>query len=124
VWARHALAARACRAGLKAMKLPIWPASEAIAAPTTTAVRVPAGINDLDILAAARAMYGLVFSRGRGETLGKLLRIGHMGPVAEPGYVIVALAALGGALRHLGHAVDVGAGVEAAMAEVAKSTAH
>jgi pyridoxamine--pyruvate transaminase len=124
VWARHALAARACRAGLKAMKLPIWPASEAIAAPTTTAVRVPANVKDLDILAAARTMYGVVFSRGRAETLGKLLRIGHMGPVAEPGYVIVALAALGGALRHLGHAVDVGAGVEAAMAEIAKSTAH
>jgi len=47
-----------------------------------------------------------------------------MGPVAEPGYVIVALAALGGALRHLGHAIDVGAGVEAAMAEVAKSSTH
>ena len=87
VWARHALAARACRAGLKAMKLPIWPASEAIAAPTTTAVRVPAGIKISTSWRRRVRMYGLVFSRGRGETLGKLLRIGHMGPVAEPGYV-------------------------------------
>ncbi len=119
VWARHALTALACRAGLEAMGLPLWAARESIAAPTTTAVRVPPGVKDTDILAAARALYGVVFSKGRGETLGKLLRIGHMGPVAEPGYAIVALTALGGALRALGRNIDVGIGVEAAMAEIA-----
>ncbi len=121
VWRRHAGAARACRAGIKAMGLALWPAREEIAAPTVTAVRVPDGLKDTDILAAARALYGTVFSKGRNETLGKLLRIGHMGPVAEPGYVMVALTALGGALRALGRPVDVGAGIEAAMAEIARA---
>jgi pyridoxamine--pyruvate transaminase len=121
VWARHALTARACRAGVKAMGLTLWPARESIAAPTTTAVRIPDGLRDTDIIAAARALLGTIFSRGRGETLGKLLRIGHMGPAAEPGYVAVAICALGGALRRLGHAVDIGAGIEAAMTEIAKA---
>jgi hypothetical protein len=44
-----------------------------------------------------------------------------MGPAAEPGYVAVAICALGGALRRLGHAVDIGAGIEAAMTEIAKA---
>ncbi len=121
VWRRHELTARACRAGVKAMGLSLWAAREEIASPTTTAVRVSDGVKDKDILAAARAEYGVVFSSGRGETLGKLLRIGHMGPVAEPIYAVVAVTALGGALRRLGKAVNVGAGVEAAMAVIAEA---
>jgi pyridoxamine--pyruvate transaminase len=50
--------------------------------------------------------------------LGKLIRIGHMGPVAEPIYAVVALTALGGALRKLGRKADVAAGVEAAMSVI------
>ena len=41
-----------------------------------------------------------------------------MGPVAEPIYAVVALTALGGALRKLGRKVDVGRGVDAAMAVI------
>jgi pyridoxamine--pyruvate transaminase len=121
VWRRHELTARACRAGIKAMGLSLWAAREEIASPTTTAMRVSDGVKDKDILAAARAEYGVVFSSGRGETLGKLLRIGHMGPVAEPIYAVVAVTALGGALRRLGKSVNVGAGVEAAMAVIAEA---
>jgi pyridoxamine--pyruvate transaminase len=119
VWARHELTARACRAGVKAMGLSLWAAREEIASPSTTAVRVPDGLSDGDILAAARAALGVVFSTGRGETLGKLIRIGHMGPVAEPVYAVVAVSALAAALRHLGHEADAGAGVEAALNVIA-----
>jgi pyridoxamine--pyruvate transaminase len=115
VWARHALTAAACRAGILAMGLKLWPASEAIASPTTTAVRVPSGVDDGAWRAAMRQRYGVVVSSGRGETLGKLVRIGHMGPTARPLYAVVALAALGGALGALGHAVDIGAGQAEAM---------
>jgi pyridoxamine--pyruvate transaminase len=55
---------------------------------------------------------------GRGDTLGKVLRVGHMGPTAEPIYAVVAVTALGGALRKLGFGADVGAGVEAALAVI------
>lgn len=123
VWHRHALTAAATRAGLKAMGLPLWAKSEAIASPTCTAVRVPEGIKDSDIIAAARAEYGVVFSTGRNDTQGKLIRIGHMGPVAEPIYAVVALTAFGGALRKLGRKVDIGAGIEAATKVIAAGKA-
>ncbi|GLK83954.1 pyridoxamine--pyruvate transaminase [Ancylobacter defluvii] len=118
VWARHALTAAACRAGLKAMGLAIWPAEEAFASPTCTAVRTPQGIDEAQLRAEIRARYGVVLSSGRGETLGKLTRIGHMGPTAQPLHAIVALSALGGGLSALGHRVDIGAGVAAALAVI------
>jgi pyridoxamine--pyruvate transaminase len=118
VWARHALTAAACRAGVRALGLRLWPADERTASPTATAVRIPGSVEDAALRAAARARYGVVFSAGRGETLGKLVRIGHMGPTARPLYAIVAVTALGGALRALGHPVDVAAGVDAALAVI------
>ncbi|TIU14327.1 MAG: alanine--glyoxylate aminotransferase family protein, partial [Mesorhizobium sp.] len=102
VWARHALTAKAMRAGVAAMGLSIWAASDNIASPTTTAVRTPQGIDEKALRQAARARYGVMFSSGRGETLGKLTRIGHMGPTAQPIYAIAALTALGGAINSLG----------------------
>ncbi len=121
VWARHALTARACRVGARAMGLELWPASEAIASDTTTALRVPEGLDGEALVERARARYGVMLSGGVGDLKGKLVRIGHMGPTAHPICAVTALAALGGALRAEGHAADVGAGVEAAMA-VAEAT--
>jgi pyridoxamine--pyruvate transaminase len=120
VWARHARTSAACRAGIKAMGLQLWAARDSIAAPTCTAVRVPEGVNDKQWLATARDLYGVVFSTGRNETAGKLIRIGHMGPVAQPIYATVALTALGGALRHLGKKADLAAGLEAALSVIDK----
>ena len=74
--------------------------------------------------AAARARYGVVFSSGRGETLGKLLRIGHMGPTARPLFAVVAVTALGGTMRALGHSVDVSAGVGAALSVIDENIAR
>ena len=116
VWARHALTARACRAGVRASGLDLWPVREAICADTATTVRVPDGLDDAAIRQEVRRRYGVVFSAGRGSLLGKLVRIGHMGPVARPIYAIVAVTALGGAVNALGGQADVGAGVEAALA--------
>jgi pyridoxamine--pyruvate transaminase len=118
VWARHALTARAMRAGIVAMGLSIWAASEEIASPTTTAVRTPDGVDEKALRQAARQRYGVVFSSGRGETLGKLTRVGHMGPTAQPIYAIAALTALGGALNAGGQKLAVGKGVEAALAVI------
>ncbi len=121
VWHRHAMTAAACRAGVTAMGCSLWAAREEIAADTTTALQVPDGLRAEEIIAAARARFGVIFSNGRGATLGKLIRIGHMGPVAEPIYAVVAVTALGGALRELGFKADVAAGVEAVLARIAAS---
>ncbi|MGY6708263.1 MAG: pyridoxamine--pyruvate transaminase [Rhizobiaceae bacterium] len=118
VWARHALTAKATRAGIRGMGVEIWAARDEIASPTTTAVRIPEGIDEAALRAEARSRYGVVFSSGRSETLGKLTRIGHMGPTAQPIYAIAALAAFGGALEALGFKTDTAAGIAAAMAEI------
>ena len=116
VWARHALTAKVCRAGIQAMGVELWPASEEIASPTCTAVKMPAGTDAGPVLAEARGRYGISMSAGRAETLGKLIRIGHMGPTAQPAYALLAVAAMGGALKAAGARVDVAAGLAAAQA--------
>ena len=74
VWARHALTAKACRAGVKAMGLSLWAGQRGdrladqrrrCACPTASTTRR---------CAEPRApRYGVVFSAGRGETMGKLI---------------------------------------------------
>ncbi len=118
VWARHALTAAATRAGILTMGLDLWAADAAIASPTTTAVRTPEGIDEAKLRATVRERYGVVMSSGRGETLGKLTRIGHMGPTAQPIYAIAALTAFGGALQALGHPAPVGKAIDAALAVI------
>jgi pyridoxamine--pyruvate transaminase len=118
VFARHALTARACRAGVEALGLRLWPAEERFASPTATAVRTPDGIDEAALRVEIRARYGVTFSSGRAETLGRLTRIGHMGPTAQPIYAVVAVSALAGGLAALGHEVDAGAGVAAALAVI------
>ena len=77
------------------MGLELWPECEEIAAPTTTAVTIPENLTTGQIHSSARQKYGVTLSAGRGETYDKLVRIGHMGPVAEPIYAVVAVTALG-----------------------------
>lgn len=120
IWARHALTAAATRDGVRALGIDIWPIREEIASPTCTAVRMPGSIVAGAIITSARARYGVTFSAGRAETLGKLLRIGHMGPTAQPIFAHVAVAALGGALQAAGVVVDIGAGLAAVQARIDK----
>jgi pyridoxamine---pyruvate transaminase len=122
VWRRHALTAQACRAGAKAMGLRLWPARESDAAPTVTAIRSPDGVDAERVVAAARERYGVVLSAGVSELTQQILRIGHMGMTAHPTHAMLALLALGGALRALGAKIDLAAGIDAAM-KVADSAA-
>ena len=72
---------------------------------------MPDGIDEPALRAAVRERYGVAFSSGRGETLGKLLRIGHMGPTAQPIYAVLRRRRAGRRAQSLGHRADVGAGV-------------
>ena len=111
--ARHDLAARACRAGVKAMGLELWPRSEEISAACVTAIAVPDGLTDTQVRDHCRERYGVMISGGQGA--GNLVRIGHMGPTARSLFPVVGLAALGRTLADLGAPVRVGEGVEAAL---------
>ena len=112
-FARHEAAGRACRAGVRAMGLEIWPKRDEIASPTLTAIRLPDELNDLDVRSHARQRYGVMLSGAQGA--GNLIRIGHMGITARGLHPVVGVVALGQTLMDLGTSVDLGAGVEEAM---------
>ena len=116
VCARHRRVAGAVRAGGKALGLTLWPKVEATCSETVTAFAVPAGVEEGRVRARARADMGAMLSGGQGDLMGKVIRIGHMGPSAQPHTPVLALTALGKALRAEGFPADVGGAVEAAIA--------
>jgi pyridoxamine---pyruvate transaminase len=116
---RHERSAAACRSGVRAMGLELWPRSDEIAAACVTAIAVPEGLTDIQVRAHCRERYGVMISAGQGA--GNLVRIGHMGPSARSLYPVVGLAALGQTLLDLGAQVDIGSGVEAALAELSQA---
>jgi pyridoxamine---pyruvate transaminase len=113
---RHRQAARAVRAGAQALGLRLWAAEDALRADTVTAIAMPAGVDEAEVRAVARAESGVMLAGGQGALRGRVLQIGHMGPAAYPMSPVIGLTALGRALRRLGAAADIGAGVEAALA--------
>lgn len=117
--ARHELAAAACRAGVRAMGLELWPRSDEISAACVTAIAVPDGLTDVQVRAHCRERYGVMISGGQGA--GNLVRIGHMGTSARSLHPVVGLAALGRTLADLGAQVEIGAGVEAALAGLSQA---
>ncbi|MDF3039595.1 MAG: alanine--glyoxylate aminotransferase family protein, partial [Thermomicrobiales bacterium] len=113
----HQTIARACREGVKALGLQLWPAREEIAAACVTAVRLPDGIDDAQLRGTMRHRYGVMISPGYGELQGQLFRLGHMGPAqAHPTVLAAQLAILERSFADLGYPVQLGAGVGAAMA--------
>lgn len=116
-WQRHDRVARACRAGVKAMGLTLWPKREEISSSCTTAIKMPEGLSQRQLRLHMRNQYGVMISCGYGEMVDWLVRIGHMGYAAKPAYIVIALAALGKSMRDLGVPVDIGAGIEAALSE-------
>jgi pyridoxamine---pyruvate transaminase len=113
---RHRRAARAVRAGVRALGLSLWADQGALLADTVTAIEMPAGVDEAEVRSVARAESGVMLAGGQGALRGRVLQIGHMGPAAYPMSPVIGLTALGHALRRLGAKADVGAGVEAALA--------
>jgi pyridoxamine---pyruvate transaminase len=118
--ALHERAARACRAGVLAMGLELWPRSEEICTPCVTAISAPEGVDCGKLLRHIREHYGVMLSGGYGDLVGKLVRIGHMGVTARSLHPVVGLSALGRGLADLGVPLRVGEGVEAALHELSQ----
>jgi pyridoxamine--pyruvate transaminase len=117
-FARHEHVARACRAGVQAMGLELWPRSDEICAACVTAVALPDELTDAEVRDHVRERYGVMLSGGQGA--GNLVRIGHMGVTARSVYPIVGLSALGRGLADLGVPVQIGDGLEAALEVLAQ----
>ena len=87
---RHEAAAQLCRAKIKELGLNIFPAENAIPAPTITAVNVPAGISWQEFDAKLRRE-GLVVAGSYGPMANKVFRLGHMGTQADTDLVTRAM---------------------------------
>jgi pyridoxamine--pyruvate transaminase len=117
--ARHRRVSEACWVGVEGMGLRPWPVAKSIASACVTAIHVPDGLTDTQVRDHARERYGVQLSAGQGA--GNLIRLGHMGATARPMLMVAGLAALGRTLTDLGARADVGAGLEAALAELSSS---
>jgi aspartate aminotransferase-like enzyme len=111
VFKRHDRLARATRAGVEALGLPLF--ARATPSPALTAVVAPRGVDSETIVTAYARSHNITIAGGQGEMKGRVFRLGHMGYAAEFD-TIVALSALEQVLAELGQPVDFGASVRAA----------
>ena len=112
-FARHALNAKALKAGLAAMGVGIVTA-EGHQLPQLTCARIPDGIDDLTVRKRLLKEWGIEIGGGLGSLKGKAWRIGLMGYGSRQSNVTLLLAALETCLRDLGHSLEPGAALAAA----------
>jgi aspartate aminotransferase-like enzyme len=111
-FARHAVLARAARAGVEALGLERFgPDDES--ANVVTVARLPNEIEGAQVPKLMRDRYGVTIAGGQGHLRGKIARIAHCGYYGAFD-IVVALTALEMALRDLGHDAEPGAGAAAA----------
>ena len=119
---RHAVAARAFRAGIEAMRLEMF-ADVSVLSDTVSCVKTPAGIDPAAVVTHMRTTYGILIGTGLDQMRTSTLRIGHMGITASPLYVLPTLSAIEMTLRDLGYKSEAGAGVAAAQATFSDTSA-
>jgi aspartate aminotransferase-like enzyme len=121
VYARHRRLADATEAGLAAMGLQLFAAEGFRSATVTSAVPMP-GLDVSAFRKLLRTKYGVVIAGGQGKMTGKMLRVGHLGAVAD-GDVVQVLWAMERALEELDVAPADGRGIAAATLHLAEETA-
>ncbi len=107
---RHALIARALRAGLAAVGFSVF-TREPYLADTLSVVRYPDGLDDKAFRAGLSAN-GVVVAGGLADTAGRVFRMGHMGNLT-PAQALGALDSLERTLRGLGLSFTEGAALKA-----------
>jgi len=110
---RHNVASLAIRSGVRAMGLRVV-AEESAASNMVTAVYCPKGIEEFRVRRHMLTKYGIALGAGPVEIGLNAFRIGNMGFVASPPYVLSCLACLELTLRDLGVKIELGSGVAAA----------
>ncbi len=116
VYARHARLARATQAGLEALGFQLF-AQEGCRSNTVTSALPPAGLDVAALRKLLDTRYGVVIAGGQGKMTGKMVRVGHLGAVAE-GDVVQVIWALEQALEELDVAPADGRGVAAVTASI------
>ncbi|HKW71823.1 MAG TPA: alanine--glyoxylate aminotransferase family protein, partial [Candidatus Dormibacteraeota bacterium] len=116
VYARHARLAKATQAGLEALGFQLF-ARDGCRSNTVTSALPPPGLDVTALRELIDSRYGVVIAGGQGKMTGKMVRVGHLGAVAE-GDVVQVIWAIEQALEELDVAPADGRGVAAVTASV------
>jgi alanine-glyoxylate transaminase/serine-glyoxylate transaminase/serine-pyruvate transaminase len=110
-WERHLRLASALKSGVEAMGIEMN-AKEEYWLPSLNAIRVPEGVDDINVVKLLLQKYNLEIARGLGDLSGKIFRVGCMGHSANAHNISYFMMAFGSALQKEGAAIDVKAGLE------------
>ena len=114
VYERHVRLARATRAGLEALGFQLF-AQDGYRSNTVTSAVPPSGLEVAALRTVLNDKYGVVIAGGQGKMTGKMIRVGHLGAIAE-GDVVQVVWAIEQALEELDVAPSDGRGVAAVTA--------
>ncbi|MGH2980866.1 MAG: pyridoxal-phosphate-dependent aminotransferase family protein [Solirubrobacterales bacterium] len=112
VFERHAILARAARAGIEAIGLERFGPDDPDANVVTVA-RLPDSIDGAAVPKLMRDRFGITVAGGQGHLKGQIVRVAHCGYYGAFD-IVVALTGLEMALRALGHDAEAGAAAGAA----------
>jgi aspartate aminotransferase-like enzyme len=116
VYDRHARLARATQAGLVALGFRLF-AQDGYRSHTVTGAEQPHGLDVAALRKLLDEKYGVVIGGGQGKMTGKMVRVGHLGAVAE-GDVVQVLWAIEEALEELDIAPADGRAIAAVTASL------
>ena len=114
VLARHARLSRGLKAGAAALGLPNF-ARAAHQSNTVACFHLPDGVDGSKLIRRLYEKHRTVIAGARNRLQGKLIRIGTLGAITEAD-ILTDLMHLEDVLGEMGHAMDKGAGVAAAVA--------
>ena len=102
VYRRHNKVAKLVRERCHDIGIELFPISENISSPTVTALKVPKGIEELELRTLMERKYSVSIAGSWGKLSGKVIRLGHMGYNAYEMTAEIALEALEKSLWKLG----------------------
>jgi len=120
-WERHRVNQLALVAGVEAMGLEMFVDNPQDRLVTVTAVKIPAGVDDVKFRNQLLDEFNIEIAGGIGATKGQIWRLGTMGYCSQKPFILQLLAAMDKALLDQGHRHSPGAGVAGAIKSYAQS---
>ena len=120
-WERHRVNQLALVAGVEAMGLEMFVENPQDRLVTVTAVKIPAGVDDVKFRNQLLDEFNIEIAGGIGATKGQIWRLGTMGYCSQKPFILQLLAAMDKALLDQGHRHSPGAGVAGAIKSYAQS---
>ena len=120
-WERHRVNQLALVAGVEAMGLEMFVENPNDRLVTVTAVKIPAGVDDVKFRNQLLDECNIEIAGGIGATKGQIWRLGTMGYCSQKPFILQLLAAMDKALLDQGHRHSPGAGVAGAIKSYTQS---